>query len=156
MHSLTQPRIGRLLANVCRLHHTRADQFMEQIGLYRGQAVLLMILSERDGITHSEVAEKLKISPAAATKVIKRMEQADYVARQADDNDERISRVYLQDKGRAVTAQIHNAFAELDQLMLDGLSAAELQQFREILARLQANLEQSRAVEPDVVAAPAT
>jgi hypothetical protein len=30
---------------------------MERIGLYRGQAILLMILSRHDGITHSEIAE---------------------------------------------------------------------------------------------------
>jgi hypothetical protein len=38
--------LGRLMVNVCRLHHKRANQSMDQIGLYRGQAFLLMILSQ--------------------------------------------------------------------------------------------------------------
>ena len=67
-------KIGPLMANIGRLHATRADRFMDRIGLFRGQAFLLMILSEQDGLTHSEIADKLEISPAAATKVIKRME----------------------------------------------------------------------------------
>jgi DNA-binding MarR family transcriptional regulator len=48
-----------------------------------------------DGVTHSQIAETLEISPAAATKVIKRMEQVHYVQRRADPADERVSRVYL-------------------------------------------------------------
>jgi hypothetical protein len=44
---------GRQLFFVCRLRATRADQMMEQFGLYRGQARLLLILSHADGLTQS-------------------------------------------------------------------------------------------------------
>src|SRR5512136_2321929 len=121
--------LGRLLVNVCRLHRTRADQSMDRIGLFSGQAILLAILSDQDGMTHSEIAEKLEISPAAATKVIKRMEQAGYLQRQADPSDERVSRVHLQDRGRTVCAEIGRAFGRLDQVMFDGLTGAELEMF---------------------------
>ena len=131
---------GRLLIDVCRLHHTRADQFMDQIGLFRGQAFLLMNLSQQDGMTHSEIARRLKISPAAATKVIKRMEQAGYVLRQPDPTDERVSRVFLQEKGRALIDQINHAFGDLDQMMLDGLSGGDLEMLRSLLTRMHANL----------------
>lgn len=133
--------MGRLLISVCRLHHTRADQAMERIGLYRGQAVLLIILSYGDGRTHSEIANKLEISPAAATKVIKRMEQAGYVRRQADPDDERISRVYLCDEGRALIAEINRVFGALDQAMLDGIPPADLDQLRNLLTCMQGNLQ---------------
>jgi len=114
---------------------------MERIGLYSGQAILLAILSQQDGMTHSEIAEKLEISPAAATKVIKRMEQAGYLQRQADPSDERISRVCLLEKGRTVRAEIHRAFGRLDRVMFEGLTEPELQLFRELLTRMQANLQ---------------
>jgi DNA-binding MarR family transcriptional regulator len=114
---------------------------MERIGLYRGQAILLMILSRHNGITHSEIAEKLRISPAAATKVIKRMESAGYLQRQADPADERVSRVYLQDQGRALIAEIEGVFAKLDRAMFEGVPEAELARFRDLLTQMAANLE---------------
>jgi DNA-binding MarR family transcriptional regulator len=141
MSAIESHELGRLLVSVCRLHHTRADQSVERIGLYRGQAILLMILAHHEGITHSEIAAKLEISAAAATKVIKRMEQAGYLARQPDPDDERVSRVYLCDKGRAVTAEIDAAFAEMDRAMFEGLPAAELERLRELLVQMQANLQ---------------
>ncbi len=133
--------LGRLLVSVGRLHHTRADQSMDKIGLFRGQAILLMTLSQQDGMTHSEIAEKLRISPAAATKVIQRMERAQCLQRRADPADERVSRVYLQDKGRALIAEISAAFAKLDRTMLDGLPRPDLERLFDLLTRMQANLQ---------------
>jgi DNA-binding MarR family transcriptional regulator len=141
MSSTAHEELGHLMGGVCRLHHTRADQAMERIGLYRGQAILLMILSRHDGVTHSEIAEKLRISPAAATKVIKRMEEAGYVQRQADPADERVSRVYLQDRGRALIAEIERSFGKLDREMFEGVPEAELVRFRDLLTHMAANLQ---------------
>lgn len=118
-------RIGLLLANIGRLHSTQADRSVERIGLYRGQAILLMILSDHDGLTHSEIAEKLEVSPASATKVIKRMEALNYCQRRSDPADERVSRVFLEEKGWAVIHQIRNAFEQLDQVLLGNLSPDE-------------------------------
>ena len=140
MDEFSYQELGRLLVSLCRLHHTRADQSMDKIGLYRGQAILLMILSEQDGMTHSEIAETLEISPAAATKVIKRMEQAHYVQRRADPADERVSRVYLQAQSHALIAEIRTAFGRLDRMMLDGLPEPDLDRLRDLLTRMQANL----------------
>ena len=71
----TEFSLGRLFFHVCRLRATHADQLMDQVGLYRGQARALLILSHDDGIMHSHIAEKLGISPAATSKVIKRLEE---------------------------------------------------------------------------------
>ena len=132
--------LAHLMVSVCRLHHTRANRAADEIGLYHGQAALLITLSERDGMTHSEVAGRLRISPAAATKVIKRMEQAGYVQRRGDPLDDRLSRVYLQEPGRAVIARIHSAFEQLNNGMFDGLAEPELQCLGRLLAHMHANL----------------
>jgi DNA-binding MarR family transcriptional regulator len=144
MSGVTHQELGRQLVNVCRLHHTRADQSVEKIGLFRGQAFLLMTLSKHDGMTHSEIAEKAGISAAAATKVIKRMEQERYVQRRADSEDERVSRVYLLEQGRALIVQIQADFGKLDDAMLDGLSELDLERLRDLLTRMQANLQSFR------------
>jgi len=132
--------LGRLLVSVCRLHHIRADQSMDRIELHRGQARLLMTLSEQDGLSHSEIAERLEISAPAATKVIQRMEEAQYVQRQPDPVDERVSRVYLQAQGHALIAAIRRTFGRLDRTMFDGVSESDLERFRDVLEQMQANL----------------
>ena len=133
-------RLGPLLANIGRLHSRRADRFMEHLGLYRGQAFLLMVLSHHDGLAHNEIAEKLEISPAAATKVIKRMEALQYVQRVPDPSDERVSRVTLLDAGRDRIRQVRQAFEQLDGVLVDGLSADEQKTLISLLQKVYASL----------------
>ena len=133
-------KLGMLLASIGRLHAKQADRFMERFGLYRGQAILLKILSEKDGLTHSEIAEKLEISPAAATKVIKRMEALNYVRRHPDPTDERISRVSLQEEGAAVVHQIENSFEQIDQILIRHLDPEEQRTLIQLLWKVYASL----------------
>jgi len=141
MQNSNNPSIGRLLVINNRLQVTRLDQLMDQIGLFRGQAILLVVLAEGDGLTHSEIARALQISPAAATKVIKRLEELHYLQRCPDPSDERISRVFLLEDGRAILAQIHEAFRKINQAILDGFSGEEEQALRAFLQRIHINLQ---------------
>jgi MarR family transcriptional regulator, organic hydroperoxide resistance regulator len=135
--------LGKLLFNISRLHGTRADQLMDQIGLFRGQGMLLKYVARHDGLTHSEIAENLQISPAAVTKVIKRLEELDFLKRQPDPKDERVSRVFIQPEGCKVIEQIHEIFLQLDSSTFQGFSEEELDQLNSYLRRMEANLQNS-------------
>ena len=100
-----------------------------------------MILARENGITHTEIADELHISTAAASKVIKRMEQDGYVLREADDSDERVSRVFLQSKGKTLVDKIHATFQQLDNVMFDGLTNEEINELYALLCRVQKNLQ---------------
>ena len=137
--------LGRMLANLGRQHAMRIDQLMEQVGMYHGQAFLLLTLAECDGLqkllTHSEIAEKLRISPAAASKVIKRMENLGYVRRDPDPLDERVSRVTLLEDGRAKLDDIHAVLRTINLRMVEGFSPDEQAKLREFLLRMLINLQ---------------
>lgn len=139
---------SRLLFSIGRLHMTRADQLMDQIGLFHGQGMLLKFIARHDGLTHSEVAEKLMRSPAAVTKVIKRLEELNYLRRQADPRDERISRIFIQPEGLKKFEEINRCFQELDSLTFQGFSESEMEDIQKYLMRMQANLKNNT---PDIV-----
>lgn len=113
---------------------------MEQRNLFHGQGRLLLFIFKHEGLTHSEIAEKLQISPAATTKVIKRLEKAGYLERRSDEHDERISRVFLQKEGRALIDEISNSFELLDKKTFKGFSEKDLDQFHDYLNRILENL----------------
>lgn len=136
-------RIGHLLMKICRARGKMADQFMEKSGIFHGQGMMLMFISAHEGLTHSEVAELLNISPAAATKVIKRLEEEGYLQRRPDGSDERVSRVFLREEGRAVIDGIHQSFNRLDEKTFDGFSKVELENFSAYLKRIQENLRKN-------------
>ena len=64
MPNFTKPdTLDFLLAQVCHLHHFRAFELLEALGLYRGQPPVLRALWEQEGLTHTELAERLQNSP---------------------------------------------------------------------------------------------
>ncbi len=130
-----------LLATVARLHHYRVHELVEGLGLYRGQPPLLYELWKQDGRTHSDLAAKMQITPATITRMIQRMEKAGFVQRRPDEHDQRVSRVYLTEEGRAVQSELQAVFERLERETFAGFNEQELVVLRGFLGRIRANLQ---------------
>ncbi len=130
------------LAQVCHLHHQRVHELLESLGLYRGQPPVLFALWQQEGLTHSELAERLHNTPATTTKMLQRMESAGFINRRADPTDQRVSRVYLTEAGRAVQAQVEATFGQIEAETFAGFDAQECAALRGFLERLRQNLLQ--------------
>ena len=132
--------IDRLLAQICHMHHGRARTLLQGIGLYRGQPPLLDILHESEGLSHTELATRLRVVPATVTKMLQRMEKAGFVLRQPDREDERVSRVYLTDAGRAIRAEMDAALRSLAADTFAGFTPDECGELQRLLLRVHENL----------------
>jgi DNA-binding MarR family transcriptional regulator len=132
--------IDFLLAQVCRLHYSRARTLLEAFGLFRGQPPLLFALWEKEGLTHSELAECLHVQPATITKMIKRMERAGFVERSQDAEDQRVSRVYLTDAGRNIQDAVEGVWRELEEQTFAGFNSEERALLSQFLLRIRNNL----------------
>jgi len=132
--------IGQLLGRISHLHHKRMHETWESLGLHRGQPLVLHMLWEQDGRTHSELAGILRRSPATITNMIKRMEKAGFVVRRSDPHDERVSRVCLTDAGREIKAAVEAAWNSFEEQTFAGFDHAELDQLHALLERVLYNL----------------
>jgi len=131
---------GFLLAQVCRLHHTRVRAALDSLGLFRGQPPVLHLLHEEDGLTHGALATRLGVTPATVTKMLRRMEKAGWVIRRPDTSDQRVSRAYLSEAGRAVIVEMDAALQRLDEEALAGFTLEERVLFRRFLLHTRDNL----------------
>jgi len=141
MSQRTEPEsIDFLLAQVCRLHHARAHTLLEELGLYRGQPPMLHALWEQEGLTHGELAERLHVQPATITKMIQRMEKAGFLERQSDLEDQRVSRVYLTDAGRAIQAEVRQVWRTLEGETFAEFTLEERVLLRRFFLQIRENL----------------
>ena len=136
--------LGYLLGRVCKSHYFRARTLLEDLGLYRGQQFVLCALWKEEGITHSELADRLGVHPTTVTNAVKRMERSGFVERRPDPRDERVSRVYLTDAGRGIRGAVERVWAELEEETLDGFSDEERETLARLLDRIRENLEDAR------------
>jgi len=132
--------ISHLLVEICRLHYSRCHTMLEAIGLHRGQPPVLRALWDREGLTHSELAEKLHVQPPTITHMIRRMESAGFVEARPDPQDQRVSRVYLMEAGRAVQEDVQRVFRELEERTLMGFSREECVLLHRFFLRIRDNL----------------
>ncbi len=136
------------LAQVCRLHYTRAHQLLEAIGLYRGQPPVLHALWEQEGLTQTELAERMKVTPATMTKMLQRMEKAGFIQRRPDAEDQRISRVFVTPAGWAIKAQVEGVWQTIEAETFDGFTLEERVLLRRFFLHMRQNLERVMGVRP--------
>ena len=135
--------VRHLISRANDLKHRRVHQLLDELGLHRGQSFVLRALWAQDGLTQTELTERLNRSPSTITKTVQRMEKAGFVRRGPDDSDERVSRVFLTDAGRAIRPAVEEAWNRLDREIFAGFSSQELALFSDLLTRVCRNVESS-------------
>lgn len=136
-----KPTVSNHLIQLCRAHRNLAEQRLNQIGLYAGQEAILLVLLQQDGLSQSEVGERLGVEAPTVTKALKRLQKAGFVRREADRDDRRVSRVYLTAEGRRLGPQITQIWTEIEAQLVQGVSEAETLLLLRLLEQLQRNLQ---------------
>jgi MarR family transcriptional regulator, organic hydroperoxide resistance regulator len=151
MNRLPEPdTLDYLFAKASHLHHNRVESLLSALGLYRGQPPILSALWNQEGLTHSELAERLSVSPATISKMVQRMEKKGFVVNQADTKDQRVFRVYLTESGRAIHTRVDEIFDTIEKETFMGFTSEEKVLMRHFLTRIIKNLQQAANKEPAV------
>ncbi|NLD73130.1 MAG: MarR family transcriptional regulator [Chloroflexi bacterium] len=141
-HASRRESLDHLLAQVSRLHYARAHDLLRDLGLHRGQPPLLFALWDEDGQSQSALAERLGIAAATLTRMVQRMERTGFVERRPDRADERLSRVYLTEAGRAVRHGLEDVRRTMAAETCAGLDDQECDLLAGLLQRVHDNLLQ--------------
>ena len=75
---------------------------LEPLGLTYPQYLAMLVLWEREGMSVSEIGQRLHLDSGTLTPLLKRLEAAGLVRRARDAGDERQVRIALTPKGRAL------------------------------------------------------
>ena len=144
-HVKFEMRFGRLI----RMYYSRIQSQLAEVGLYRGQPPILMLLYKNDGMSQKEMARARNLSPATMTVTLKRMEKAGLVLREMDEHDQRILRVHLSEKGREMCETGESRIGVVTAELLEGFTLEEQQQLNEYLGRIARNMERVVEKEPE-------
>lgn len=114
---------------------------MQELGIYPGQIPVLGLLAYKDGLSQREIAEHLRIKPPTVNVTVQRLEKAGFLFRKADEKDQRVSRIYLTEKGKQAKERGMKRVEENEKILLDGFSDAELCLLRRFLEQITANID---------------
>lgn len=140
MDKIDKDSLYYIYLEILRLHYYRTHVLLDEIGIYPGQPPLLFILNKKDGLSQSEIANKLDVKPSTITVMLKRMEKANLVERRQDALDQRVSRVYLTDGGRETCNKAMKKFKKLEEECFGNFTVEEKVLFRRLLMQMRDNL----------------
>jgi DNA-binding MarR family transcriptional regulator len=140
-------RAFHLLARtISHLDPGRLEAWVE-LGLTMTQVRVLFLLRREAGASAGSLAEALNVTPSTLTRIVDRLVSNGLVRREADEEDRRLVRHRLSDKGaRAVEELERGGRARLNRVM-DKLSAAQLERLVSGLEDFTAALEEKEAGE---------
>ena len=88
-------------------------KLLRKLGLTYSQYLVMMVLWERDGLTVSEVGERLFLDSGTLTPLLKRLEQRAWVQRRRSAGDEREVHLSLSEAGMELRDHTHRLKARL-------------------------------------------
>jgi MarR family transcriptional regulator, organic hydroperoxide resistance regulator len=85
---------------VLHLHRQAMQRTMDERGGHHAEAFCMRVISRHEGTTQRDLAEILHLSRPQVTKTLQALERQGLIARTADENDQRLTRVFITDRGR--------------------------------------------------------
>ena len=112
-----------------------------------------MQLWAEEGLTQSQLAERVGIDVSTMTKALQRLERYGLVERCQDTQDTRVSRVHLTEAGRALQPAVTDALNQVEMRAFAGFSDSERASSAAMLCRVADNLSAGPSVQRTVALA---
>lgn len=140
MEILSKDSSYYIFLEVIRFHYYRTHVLLEEIGVYPGQPPMLFILNQEDGLSQKKLANKLKIKPSTITVMLKRMEKANLIVRKKDVKDQRVSRVYLTEKGKKVCEDTIKVVKQIERECFKDFTEEEKETLKSLFLKMKNNI----------------
>lgn len=112
-----------------------------KLGLIAGQPRVLFQLSQKDRITQKELSDACCIEPATLSRALDRLEAMGYITRNDNPDCRRSFLIEITEEGKSMAEQVCQTFAEVEERMMEGFSAEEMDLMENMLGRMYENLK---------------
>ncbi len=134
--------VGSMFLRVVRLHRLVGTELLGAIGLVPPQELIVLHLRDRGGtdVPQRDLVSFLGRDRSTVTNTLQAMERSGWIERRPSTLDRRALLVSLSADGLATVARIESAWAELEQITLDGLTERQQRHFGDALGTVEARL----------------
>ena len=111
--------------------------WLKPLGLTYTQYIVLLVLWEKDGISVTEIGDRLMLDNGTLSPLLKKMEQAGYVERRRCRADDRVVEISLTERGRELQEKASDIPLKVSGCI--DLPAEKAQQLYDLLYELLRN-----------------
>ena len=140
MHKWKNQSAGYLVNHVGRIFARGLATAIRPLGLTIGAFPALLELWETDGLTQSQLVERLDIEQATMANTLSRMERDGLVSRRRHPKDKRAQLVFLTARGKALQETALAAASATEDALFQGFRRFERELLLEYMRMVLANL----------------
>jgi DNA-binding MarR family transcriptional regulator len=133
--------ILREVGMLARSIQSTSDVKFKEINLQRGQFVFLTRICEHPGINQIDLSSLVKVDKTTTTKAIQKLIDEGYVAKERDEKDGRMWRLYATDEAKRVYPIIIDEENRNIALCFCGFSENQKQLVYNLVKKMRENIE---------------
>ena len=114
---------------------------LEKYELVKGQADLLLLIKDNDGITQNELANIIEIKDSSMSVRLNKLEKLGYIVREIDEENLKRKRVYVTVEGKKVSIQCRRILNEFDNVLYKGFTKKERNALEKSLEKMLRNIK---------------
>ena len=134
--------VGFLLWDARRAISRDFEKRISPHGVSLGTFWILRILWDEDGVTQSQLIQRVRMKGPTIVGTVAQLEREGLVTRTADASDSRKKLISLTPKGHALRNIILPITEDVNKRALKGFAAAERNQLKDMLRRLRLNMSE--------------
>jgi DNA-binding MarR family transcriptional regulator len=118
----------------------KMNEELAPLGLSLNQFAIIMTILEQEGLTQSEIGQRVMQPSYATIRNIDKLESLGYVKRQRHEGCRRSYHILLTEAGKALAPDLYRATESVNELFLSSLEEEQQRELLSILAEASSKL----------------
>ena len=131
-----EKNIMMLIHDIAKGFRDKMRSKSEALGLVDAYRPILFALDRKDGCTQLDIVNFTKLKAPTISLTLQKMEASGLISRVENDNDKRITNIFITEKGKEVQEVIKNLFMETDNEFLSCLDKDEEEFVKKVLLKM--------------------
>ena len=141
MNKISNKEIIHQLIGFAIKHRKIMQYYLDETGVYQAQHRLLMEISRNPNISQNDIAKLMDVSAATVAVSLKKLEKGGYINKVMDEEDNRLNKITVTEKGNRVVEHSKRIFQSVDRKAFDGFTEEEKHTLFALLQKLNTNLD---------------
>lgn len=147
-----EEKIKRVAPSIRRMNHLMGrnieahvrERGMDEITLMHGWIIRYLFANKGKDIFQKDVEKQFCVGRSTVTNILQLMEKKEYLRRESVEQDARLKKLVLTEKGIGLHQCMEHLIDELDRMTIEGITDEELDVFFRVLDKLEVNIMQQK------------
>lgn len=132
--------LEEMLRKITQRKYHILEMRLSKYDLVKGQASLLLLIRDNDGITQNELASIVDIKDSSMSVRLDKLERSGYIIRETDLENLKKKRVYITTSGKTASIQCRKILREFDEKLYDGFTKKDKKQLEKYFEKMLENI----------------